>query len=129
MAAHHRHVAGIVEDAVLLLVGRVVLLVDDDQSELVERQEQRRARAGDHPDAALRHLPPDALAHARREIRMPFAGLGAEAVLEALEKGMRQRDLGQQDEHLVILLQRRGHRLEIDLRLARSGDAVDQRDR
>ena len=34
MAAHHRHVAGIVEDAVFLLVGGVVLLIDDDQAKL-----------------------------------------------------------------------------------------------
>ena len=34
VAAHHRHVAGAVEDAILLLVGEVVLLVDDDQPEI-----------------------------------------------------------------------------------------------
>ena len=99
--AHHRHVAGIVEDAVLLLVGGVVLLVDDDQAELPERQEQRRARAGHDPHAAFGDLPPDALAHARRHVGMPFGGLGAEAVLEALEEGLGQRDLRQQDQHLL----------------------------
>ncbi len=94
MATHHRHVARIVEDAVFLLVGRVVFLVDDDQAKLLERQEQRRTRAGDDTHAALRHLPPDPFPHPRRQVGMPFARLGAKALLEAFEKGMRQRDLG-----------------------------------
>ena len=59
---------------------------------------------------------------------MPFGRLCAEAVLEALEKGVRQRDFRQQDQHLPALVERRGDRLEIDLGLARAGDAVDQRD-
>ncbi len=126
--AHHRHVARIVEDAILLLVGGVVLLVDDDQAELPERQEQRRARAGDDAHAAFRDLPPDPFAHARRQVGMPFGRLGAEAVLEALEKGLGQRDFRQQDQHLLAAVERRGDRLEIDLGLARAGDAVEQRD-
>ena len=32
MPAHHRHVAGVVVDAVLLLVGRIVLFIDDDEA-------------------------------------------------------------------------------------------------
>ena len=59
---------------------------------------------------------------------MPFGRLGAEAVLEAFEEGVRQRDLRQQDQHLPALVERRGDRLEIDLGLARAGDAVEQRD-
>ena len=34
--------------AVLLLVGRVVLFIDDDEAEIGIGQEQRRARADDH---------------------------------------------------------------------------------
>lgn len=43
--AHHRHVARIIEDAIFLLVSGIVLLIDDDEAEIFERQEQRRARA------------------------------------------------------------------------------------
>ena len=46
-------VAGVVARVALLLVGRVVLLVDHDQSEVGDRREHRRAR----PDAHAR-LPP-----------------------------------------------------------------------
>ena len=45
--AHHGHVAGVVDDALLLLERGLVLLVDDDQAEVGERQEQRGAGA-DH---------------------------------------------------------------------------------
>src|SRR5579883_1825993 len=37
--AHHRHVAGMVRDAVLLFVRGLVLLVDDDQAEIAKGQE------------------------------------------------------------------------------------------
>ena len=102
-AAHHRHVSGIVEHPVLLLVGRIVLLVDDDQAEILERQEQRRARAGDDMDVTFRHLPPDLFTHARCEIRMPLAGLGAETVLETFKKSRRQGDFRQENQHLPAL--------------------------
>ena len=45
--AHHRHVARVINDAVLLLVGAFVLLVDDDEPKVGEGQKQRRARADD----------------------------------------------------------------------------------
>ena len=86
MPAHHRHVASVVEDAILLLVGEVVLLVDDDQAELPERQEQRRAGAADDPDAAVGDAAPDPLAHPRRDFRMPFRRPRAEAAGEAIEE-------------------------------------------
>ena len=59
--AHHRHVAGVVAHAVLLLVGGVVLLIDDDQAEIGIGQEQRRARADRDRRLARRHRRPGAL--------------------------------------------------------------------
>ena len=128
-AAHHRHVAGVVEDAVLLLVGGVVLLVDDDQAEVAKRQEQRRARARHHLDPPFRHLPPHPLAHPWRQVGVPFGRLCPEAVVETLEEGGGERDLRHQHQHLASRLKCCRHRFEIDLRLARAGDAVDERDR
>ena len=46
--AHHRHVAGVVGHAVVLLIGALVLFIHDDQPQIGEGQEQRRARAGNH---------------------------------------------------------------------------------
>ena len=66
MAAHHRHVAGVIVHAVFLLVGGVVLFIDDDQAEIGIGQEQRRARADHDRDFAVGDRPPSARAPARR---------------------------------------------------------------
>ena len=59
---------------------------------------------------------------------MPLRRARAEARGEAVEEGAGQRDLRQQDQRLPAAPQRLGDRLEIDLRLAGAGDAVEQRD-
>ncbi len=105
-----------------------MLLVHHDQAEIGERQEQRRARARHHPHLALGHAAPDARPLLGRHGRVPFAGAAAEALLEPLQELAGERDFRQQDQHLrVALAQRLRHRLEIDLGLARAGDAVEQR--
>src|SRR6266849_9546085 len=48
-AAHHGHVAGVINYAVLLLEGAVMLLVDDDEAEFGKRREQCRACADHDP--------------------------------------------------------------------------------
>jgi len=57
---------------------------------------------------------------------MPCHRLAAEAIVEAFQERLGQRDLGEQDEALPPLSDRLRHRLEIDLGLARSGDAIEQ---
>ena len=57
---------------------------------------------------------------------MPFAGPHPKARREAFQELHRQCDFRQQDQHLLILRQRRRDRLEIDFGLARSGDAIQQ---
>src|SRR5262249_61157908 len=52
LRAHDRDVAGVVARALLLLVRAVVLLVDDDQPEALDRREHGRARADHHVDLA-----------------------------------------------------------------------------
>ena len=128
VAAHHRHVARVVAHAVLLLVGRVVLLIDDDQAEIGVRQEQRRARADHDRNFAVGDRLPGARALARRQLRMPFRRAHAEARGEAVEELRGERDLRHQDRGSAGRARMRvRHRLEIDLGLARAGDAVEQR--
>ena len=127
--AHHRHVAGVIAHAVLLLVGRVVLLIDHDQPQIGIRQKQRRARADHHRDLARRNRGPGARALSRRDLGMPFRRTHAEALGEAVEELRGERDLRHQDQHLLVAPDRLGHRLEIDFGLARAGDAIDQRHR
>ena len=57
---------------------------------------------------------------------MPGDRRAAEARLEALEERLGQRDFGKQDQRLLALAQALGDRFEIDLGLARAGDAVEQ---
>ena len=60
------HGAGVVAGIALLLVGAVVLLVDDDQPEVVERREHGRARADADARLAAAHPPPLVVALALR---------------------------------------------------------------
>ena len=57
---------------------------------------------------------------------MPLGGTGAEALLAAGDELAGERDLGHQHEHLAPARQRSRNRLEIDFRLARACDAVEQ---
>ena len=118
MAAHHGHIAGIVENPVFLLVGRVMFFINDDQAEFAERQEKRRPRPRYNPHRTFRNLPPDALAGARRKIGMPFGGLCPETIMESVEKLLGERDFRQENQHLLALLYRLGDRFKINFRFA-----------
>ena len=60
---------------------------------------------------------------------MPFRRARSETKGKALEEIAGERDLREKDEHLPAGFDRRGDGLEIDLGLARTGDAVEERDR
>ncbi len=123
---HHRHVAGVVVDPVILLEGAVMLLVEHNQPQLVERQEQRRARPEHRADGAVIDAAPGAAALARRHVRMPLGRPRAEAPGEALDEGVGERDLRQNDQRLPPGPQRVRHRLEEHFGLAAAGDPVEQ---
>ena len=127
--AHHRHVARMIVHAVFLLVGGVVLLIDHDQAEIGIWQKQRRARADHDVHFAGRDRASRCARACARELGVPFGRADAEACCEAIEELRRERDLGHQDQRLAALPDRLGDRLEIDLGLARAGDAVEQRRR
>ncbi len=129
VAAHHGHVAGAVGHAVLLLVGAVVFLVDDDQAELGIRQKQRRTGADHHRNAAFGDRPPRPPPPCVAQFRMPQRRFAAEAPGEALQPLGRQRDLGQQNQRLAARPEGLGDGLEIHLGLARAGDPVEHGNR
>ena len=116
-------------DAFFLLVGLVVFFIDHDQLQLAERQEQRRARADNDARPARRHFTPHTAARGGASRRVPLCGDGSETLFEARRHRLRQRNLGQQDEHLRLRVatQRLGDGFEIDLGLARPGDTIEQR--
>ena len=125
--AQHRHVAGIVENTLFLLVAAVVFLIDHDQPQLAERQEQRRARAHHKLRLPRGQHPPDPAAFGDGHARMPFGGPRAKAGLDPRQEIRRQRNFRQQHQRLPPRPQAFGDRLQIDFRLARPGDALQQR--
>ncbi len=58
LTAHHGHVAGVVGNPVLLLIGALVFFIDDERCEIREGKKQRRARANNGLDVALGHRAP-----------------------------------------------------------------------
>jgi hypothetical protein len=106
-----------------------VLLVDDDQAEVGEGQEEGRAGADDEAGLAGGGGLPEAPALAAADAGMPFGGPRAEAGGDAVEEGAGERDLGQQDQGLAAGAQAVGDGLEVDLGLARAGDAAQERGR
>ena len=114
--------------AVVLLVGLVVLLIDHDQPEIGIGQKQRGARAHHHLRLARRDRRPVAGAGARRQFGMPFQRPHAETHGKAVEELSGQRDLRHQDQRLLAATDDFRDRFEINLGLARAGDAVEQCD-
>ena len=103
-----------------------MLLVDDDQPDVVQRREHRRARAHADPRLAAAQAHPLVVALADAERRVQHGDDVAEAGLEAPQHLRGERDLGHEHDRRAPGLQRRLHRPEIDLGLARAGDALQQ---
>src|SRR6201999_2838679 len=99
--------AGVVGRVALLLVGGVVLLVDDDQAEVADRGEDRRTRA----DADLRLAAAQALplveAFAVGEGAVEDGEAVAEAGAEASDGLRREADLRHQDDRAAAAGERR----------------------
>ena len=124
-----RDPAGVVTGIALLLVGGVVLLVDDDEAEIGERGEDRRPRAHADPRLAPPEPQPLVVALARAEPRVEHGNRVAEALLEAGRRLRRERDLGDQHDGRAATPQRRVGRAQVDLGLPAARDAVQQEPR
>ena len=126
LRAHHRHVARLVVDAILLLEAGVVLLVDHDQAEIGVGQEQRRAGADHH--ARLAAWRPRARPARARRRRAPNATRPGGQPKRRLKRSMNwlvSAISGSMISACTTLLQGARHGLEVDLGLAGAGDAVD----
>ena len=121
------HRARVVGGLVLLLVRGVVLLVDDDQPQVDERREHRRARADDdaHLPAGDGGVGEQPLPRGETRVQHGDPGAG-EPPLDARDGLPREADLGHEQEDRAAGLERRLRRLEVHLGLAAPGDAVQQ---
>jgi hypothetical protein len=103
-----------------------VLLVDHDQPEVVHRREDRRARADRDAGLARAQPPPLVVALALPQRGVQQRDGVAEAGLEAAHGLRCEGDLGHQHDRALPALERRGRGAQVDLRLARARDAVQQ---
>ena len=93
-----RDLARVVARARVLLVGRLVLLVDDDEANVGERRKERGAGAHHHVDSALAHEVPLVEALAGGQTRVEHGHVVAKARAEASHGLRRERDLGHEDQ-------------------------------
>src|SRR5450756_459659 len=123
---HARYGARVVARRLALLVGGIVRFVEDDEAELRERREHRRARAHHRVHvSAARALPfsgPLAVGQAAVEERDPVA----EARHEPPHERRCERDLGHEEDPTPARLPGGLQRGEVHLGLAASGDAIEE---
>ena len=103
-----------------------MLLVDDDEPEPGDRREDRRARPDRDPRLAGAQAPPLVVALALAERGVQQRDGVAEARLEAPDGLRGQRDLRHEHDHALAALERPRGGAQVDLGLARAGDAVQQ---
>ena len=120
------HTAGVVPGIALVLVGGVVLLVHHDHAQPRHRGEHRRAGAHHDPRLAVGDAPVLGAAPGRGERAVQHRHGVAETGLEAGGRLRRQRDLRHQHDRAPSIRQLPLDRPQVDLGLARSGDAVQQ---
>ena len=120
-----RHLPRVVARGRRLLVGGLVLLVDHDESQVLERSEQRRSRTDHDPRRAGSHEIPLVVALPRRQSRVKHGDFVAEPGAEAADRLGGQRNLRHQNARRATGGQYVLYRAQVDLGLARSGHAVD----
>ena len=126
LGAHHGDVAGMVARRLFLLVGRIVLLVDDDQREIGNRREDRRARADDHARFAALDAMPLLGAFFVGKRRVQDGDFVAEDLVQIGGDGGREADFRNQQNGGASGFEHRAHAGEIDGSLAGAGDAVQK---
>ena len=121
--------AGVVAGVAFVLVGGVVLLVDDDQPQLLDRREHRRARAHAHARLARPQSPPLLPALSRGQARVQYRHRLSKAPHEAADDLWGECDLRHQHDRAPTASQRARRGAQVHLRLTRPGDSVQQQRR
>ena len=125
LAARDRHLARVVARRAVLLERRLVLFVEDDEAEVLQRREQRRTRADCDARLALQQALPLAAALRVGEAAVQHRDIG-ETRREATDRLRRQRDLGHEHDAGAAARADFFEDAKVDLGLAAAGDAVQQ---
>ncbi len=129
LAAHHGHVAAVVARHLFLLVGAVLLFVHHDQGEVAHRREHRRARPHDHARIAVADAVPLLGPLGIGERGVQDRDLVSENLMQVGGGLRRQADLRHQQDRRPAGGEHVLHGRQVHRRLARAGDAEQQRDR
>ncbi len=124
--SHQRQVAGVVAQAFLLLIGAVVLFIDDDQPGVFHRGEQRRAGADNNVGFAVACRQPGLQALTVVDRRVHQGDARVETLFETRQGLRAQVDLGDQHQCLLTGLQGFADQLQIDFGLAAASHAGQQ---
>ena len=124
--AHDGDVPPVIARRLFLLVARLLLFIHDDQAQIFERREHRRARS--HHDARLAapHAPPFARALHFRQRAVQHGNARAEPRAAQPPHPQRQRNFRNQNQRRLVPRERRFHGPKIHFRLAAAGNAVEQ---
>ena len=122
--SHHCHIARVVTWRLLLLVRRILLLVDDDQSEIADRGKHSRPRACHDSRLATANAMPLFGALRIRQPGMQDGNLVAEHLMKVGGDRRSQANFRNEQDRGAALLQHLAHAREIDRRLSRAGDAM-----
>ena len=117
-------VASRIAESLLLLVGRIVFFIDDDESGLRERREDGRAGADHDAGSTAARTAPCGQALRIIEGRVQHGKRCGETIRKPLRQLRRQRDLGHQHQCAAPGRERMLDRVQIDLGLAAAGDAM-----
>ena len=115
-----------VAQAVVLLVGRLVFLVHDDQTHLLQRRKHRRTRTEHHPGLAAEHALPLVEPLAVSQAAVQHGQQVAEATVEMGFELRGQGDLRHEHKRGLPLVEAVAHSLQVDLGLAAAGHAMEQ---
>ena len=125
--SHDRDLSRVIARRLTLLVARLVLLVHDDRAEVLERREDRRARANGDPLATLLEREPFVIPLAVAQRAVQHRDLVAEHGAKAIDRLRRERDLRHEDDRRLSLLEHDApQQLDVDERFSAAGHAVEQ---
>ena len=110
----------------LLFIGGLLLLVDHDEANALERREKRRARTDDDVGDPIEDAPPLVETLARRQGAVQKRDAVPETRDEPRDDLRGEDDLRHQDDHAVAARERRRRRTEIHLGLAARGHPVKE---
>jgi hypothetical protein len=128
LGADDRHVASVVAWDLFLLVGTVVLFVDDDESNPLQGREHRGSRADHDVHVAAADAVPLIVALAVGEAAVLDSDAVAEGVAEERGDRRRQRDFRHEHQHAAAGVASRRREAEVDFGFAAAGDAVQKGD-